>query len=242
MQTIWTQPYDVNIIVLNPLKKLGLHGLLNLLQDAAWNHAEHLGCGFEEMIARDTIWVLTRQKLTMTEWPKWGDKVTVRTWPCPFTAAQAPRQFEIFVGDRKIGESITLWLVLDYETRRPKRIKPADYPFSVREEGLLAIAAGKIAPRDGLRKTATFHVRNSDLDVNGHVNNTGYARWILDSLPLEAHRRFNLESYEVNFLAEAMLGDEITIEEGKVAHGVWQYQGRRTSDGKVVFAARLGVN
>lgn len=57
-QTIWTQTYDVNTIVLDPQKRLGLVGLLNLLQDAAWLHARHLDCGYEEMMQRGTIWVL----------------------------------------------------------------------------------------------------------------------------------------------------------------------------------------
>jgi medium-chain acyl-[acyl-carrier-protein] hydrolase len=240
-QTIWTQDYAVDTMVLNPQKRLGLFGLLNILQDAAWNHAANLGAGFDDMIARGAIWVLTRQKLTMTGWPEWGGKITVRTWPCPFSGAIAPRQFEIFSGDKKLGECITLWLVMDAKTRRPIRINPADYPFDIRRDGLLAIAAGKIAPREGLKEAARFCVRNSDLDVNGHVNNTQYAKWILDSIPLDAHRRFRIASYEVNFLAETTLGDEIAIEGCKAAHKLFHFQGRRTADGKVVFTAKLGV-
>ena len=241
IQTIWTQGYDVNTIVLNPQKRLGLFGLLNILQDIAWNHAAHLGCGFEDMIRRGTIWVLTRQKLTMTDWPVWGDKLTIRTWPCPFAGALAPRQFEILAGDRVLGECVTTWLTLDYKTHRPLRFNTTENPFEARSEGLLAIEAGKIPLREGLEAAATFQVRNSDLDVNGHVNNTRYAQWILDSMPLEAHARFELESYEVNFLAETNVGDEIAVEGGKIAHALWQFQGRRTADGKVAFAAKLGV-
>jgi medium-chain acyl-[acyl-carrier-protein] hydrolase len=240
-QTIWTQSYDVNTIVLNPQKRLGLYGLLNILQDAAWNHAEYLGCGFGEMLKHGTLWVLTRQKLTITDWPVWGDAVVIRTWPCPFGGAQAPRQFEILVKERKVGESTTIWLTLDGRTRRPLRINAAEVPFAVRTEGVLAISAGKIPLREGLEPAATFFVRNSDLDVNGHVNNTRYAQWILDSIPLAAHERFRLESYEVNFLAETNVGDEISIAGGKVGAALWQFQGRRASDGKAVFAAKLGI-
>ena len=58
---VWTETYDVNTIVLDHHKRLSLYGLLNLLQDAAWMHAKHAGWGFEDLIAKGTIWVLARQ-------------------------------------------------------------------------------------------------------------------------------------------------------------------------------------
>ncbi len=241
-QSVWTQEYDVNTLVLNSQKRLGLYGLLNILGDAAWNHAEYLGCGYEAMIARGTVWVLTRQKLAMTRWPSWGDRLTVRTWPCPFAGPQAPRQFEFFVGGKKIGECVTLWLVMDYHSRRPKRFNVNETPFDVRREGLLAIEAAKLPLRDDFSAVTTLCVRNSDMDVNGHVGNTRYAQWILDALPPKALRKFKLESYEVNFLAETKRGDEIELSGGKAARGMWQFQGRRIKDGKAVFAARLGIS
>ena len=81
MPPIWTQHNDVNTIVLDHQKRISLVGMLNFLQDTAWIHAEHLGWGFEDLIAKGTIWVLSRQKLVMTDWPVWEDKVTIETWP-----------------------------------------------------------------------------------------------------------------------------------------------------------------
>ena len=93
-QVIWTQTYDVNTVVLNPQKRLGLVGLLNILQDAAWVHARHLEHGYEDMIERGAIWVLTRQKLIMNGWPEWGEVVQVRTWVRPVNGPLAHRDYE----------------------------------------------------------------------------------------------------------------------------------------------------
>ena len=100
--------------------------------------------------------------------------------------------------------------------------------------------------RTDLKTEATFQVRNSDLDVNGHVNNTRYAQWILDSIPLEAHAAYRLDEYEINFLAETNVGDTVVIERGEVEPSPtsptrWQFQGRRMPDDKTVFVARLGA-
>ena len=246
-QAIWTQTYDVNTIVLNHQKRLGLFGLLNILQDAAWIHAKHLGHGYEEMIQRGTIWVLTRQKLVMTDWPVWGDAVAIRTWVRPITGALAHRDYEILVGDRKLGECTANWLTLDYRTRRPQKLNLAENQMEWRTDGVLRIEPEKIAPRTGLEAMATFQVRNSDLDVNGHVNNTRYAQWILDSVAAETHAAYRLVEYEVNFLAETNVGDTVVIEGGEIepspnSPARWQFQGRRIEEDKAAFVARLGAS
>jgi medium-chain acyl-[acyl-carrier-protein] hydrolase len=238
-QVIWTQSYDVNTIVLDSRKQLGLVGLLNLLQDTAWLHARHLGWGYENLISQGTIWVLGRQKLSMQVWPQWGDRVAVRTWPRGATGALATRDFEILVGDRKFGESTTSWLILDMETRRPKKLDRAKFEEHSRKEGVLAMEAGKISLRADLKPAETFCVHLSDLDVNGHVNNTRYAQWILDTLSNDEFEANDVRDYEVNFLSETRVGDTVVIARDGFGPGGAQFQGMR--DGKAVFVARLGV-
>ena len=241
-QAIWTQTYDVNTIVLDHHKRLGLVGLLNLLQDIAWLHAKHLGWGYEALVEHGTAWVLVRQKLVMADWPVWGDVVEVRTWPRGVDGALAVREFEIVAGDRKFGECSTSWLIIDAQTRRPTRIDREAFRKNARTEGCLAIEAGKITPQTGLKPVATFQVRNSDLDVNGHTNNTRFAQWITDSMSPEELATSKIDEYEVNFLSEARVGDEIVVERGEIAPGRSQFQGRRAGENKPVFAASLQVS
>lgn len=245
-QKIWTQEYDVNTVVLNPQKRLGLYGLLNLLQDAAWVHAEHLGCGFKEMMSRGTIWVLTRQILHMSAWPAWGERIAIRTWSRPISGAMAYRDYEILCGERTLGEATSSWLTLDWTNRRPQRLNLIGHPIACREEGYFSLMPSKIPLLKNLDAAAMFHVRNSDLDMNGHVNNTRYAQWILDSIPPKTLAAWEVAEYEVNFLAETNVGDTVAIEcdEQPAEPGISarrQFQGRRASDGKIAFAARFGV-
>jgi len=242
--TIWTQTYDVNTIVLDNQKRLGLFGLLNILQDAAWIHAGHSGWGYEDLIRRGTIWVLARQKLVMSDWPVWGDRVAIRTWGRPTAGPLALREFEIVVGDRKLGECTTSWLILDLETRRPTKLDRAAFDRQCRTDGFLTIEAKKIAVPSGLKPAAEFQVRNSDLDVNGHVNNTRYAQWVTDTMTADELARYAITEYEVNFLAETGVGDTVVIERDEgtpAADGMLrrQYQGRKTTEAKPAFAARL---
>ncbi|WP_170294816.1 acyl-[acyl-carrier-protein] thioesterase [Roseospira navarrensis] len=250
---IWTAHYPVNTLVLDHRKRLGLVGLLQILQDVAWLHARHLGHGYEAMMDRGTLWVLARFQLAILgPRPTWGQDVTVRTWVRPPAGPIALRDYEILAEDgAPVAEATAGWLTLDAASRRPRKLAlDGDGRFPYRRDGTLTLQPGKLPPRTDLPEVARVAVHNSDLDVNGHVNNTHYARWILDTLPLaeiEAHR---LVRYEINFLAESALGDTVIVERGPMdavtgAGAVdavdVQVQGRRASDGAVLFVARLGA-
>jgi acyl-ACP thioesterase len=245
-QDVWSQSYAVNTIVVDAQKRLGLVGLLGILQDVAWAHADHLGHGYEATMDRGAIWVLSRQKLVMADWPIWRDELLVRTWVRPVRGPLIHRDYEMLVGDRKLGECTAAWLTLDAKTRRPVRPGVAAARLACRQDGALALTPEKIALRQGLAELASFRVRNSDLDLNGHVNNTRYAQWILDSAPPEAHRTRRVDRYEVNFLAEIQVGDAVAIEGAPLEASsnpeiCLHFQGRRLSDGAPAFAALLGV-
>lgn len=241
-ETLATREYEVSSFLINPQKRLGLYALLNLLQDAAWAHATTLGHGAEAMAGQAALWVLTRQRLQMQQWPSWGERVSVQTWLRPPTGPFVSRDFSIAVGGREVGVATTSWLLLDAGSRRPVRDPVRSLAGVARADAPPVFDAAKIELRESLTPLAHFTVRNSDLDLNYHVNNTRYAQWVLDSLPLESHRAFRLKEYEVNFLAETHAGDLITVLADTPGAGPEhrrQFQGWREIDGKTVFAARL---
>ena len=237
---IWTQRYDVNTLVVNAEKRLGLVGLLMILQDVAWIHGGHLGHGFDAMMAKALIWVMARQKLAMRDWPKWGDTIDLRTRVRPVEGLMVLRDTEIWSAGSKVGECVAGWLVLDAVTRRPSRTAMRKGAILTRDDGGLDLTPARIAPADDLAPLARFRVQTSDLDANGHVNNVRYAQWILDAAPSAAHQTHVVGDYEVNFLAETSDGDEVIIEwDG--ARSSPRFQGRREGDGRIVFVARLQV-
>ena len=249
MQPVWTETYHVNTIVLDHHKRLSLVGVLNFLQDTAWIHADHLGWGFDALEEKGTLWVLSRQKLVMSEWPLWEDKVTVRTWPRRSGAVMALREFEIRTEgksgpDRKIGECTTSWIVLDWNSRKIVKLDRVMFGVPSVTEGVLDIAADRIPPRGDLAEVARFQVRNSDLDVNGNVNNTRYAQWLTDTMSEAELTGLAIAEYEVNFLAETGVGDTVVIESEPGAPDAGgtilrPYQGRKTTEEKPAFTARL---
>ena len=239
MQPIWTESFRVASYLVDSHEELGLPGLLGLIQESAWEHAEQLGYGYAPMLERGLIWALIRQELEIRRWPRWGETVTVRTWLRPLQGLLVARDFEFSLRHDTFCHGTTLYLMLENATRRPAPATLGADAFYDRERG--AFEPGKIAPRPGLTRLARFPIRTSDLDMHAHVNNTRIAQWILDAVPPEAHKQQRVHSYEVDFLAEMHGGESIAIEAGPLGDGKWHFQGRREGDSKVVFAARVGI-
>lgn len=246
LSRLWKEKFKITSLLVNPMGKLGLYGTLNLLQETAWMHADSLGFGMKDMEDKGIFWVLTRQILQMKSWPRFGESVTVETWLRPPEGAFVTREFNLKNRNGEIiGACSTSWLALDRDT---KKIQPAESLRPWKDlalEQTTGLVPEKIPVKGEYLELAKFRVRNSDLDVNQHVNNTKYSQWILDAIPYDLHRNLTLNSYAVNFLAETHLGDKVRIEksvessDAAADKGVSIYRGVRANDEKILFTARL---
>ncbi len=244
---IWCEPYKIISPLVNHRGVLGLYGTLNLLQETAWMHARSAGFGLQEMSKENLIWVYTRQTLEMIHWPHYGDEIQIQTWVRPPEGVFVTRNF--LITDKQgqpLGSSSASFLALDRTTRKiipSLNLRPWDQITNAKS---LPYEAEKIPVAGEAFEVAKYRVRNSDLDFNQHVNNTKYAQWILDAIPLPVHESVILKRYNVNFLAETHLGDKVQVFRQGDSHdsmtsneGVTTYKGLRHSDEKVLFTAKL---
>src|SRR5437868_11635420 len=96
IKTLWIEDYKINSLLVNAMGRLGLYGLLNLMQETAWMHAETVGFGLKAMEEKNLFWVVTRQTLNMNEWPAYGKNIQVQTWLRAPEGAFVAREFRIF--------------------------------------------------------------------------------------------------------------------------------------------------
>jgi len=236
--------YKINSHYINTNKKLGLYGLLGILQDVAGEHALRLGFGYEDSKKKGFFWVLVRQKLRINRWPDWNDLVTIKTWTKDIIGIYAIREYEIFVNDQKIGDCSTTWMILDSQTRRPKKIDNLDNLFKPRLEKTLEYNAQKVSIPKEIDSERRLKVQISDLDMNNHVSNIKYAEWILNLIPFSYHKEYVIKEYEINFSNEILLGEKIELFSNMKNispsnNSELFFKGDRVEDSKTVFAARL---
>lgn len=241
MDFIYTEQYDIHSYEADYKGNASVLSLCNFLQEIAWQHAEHMELGYSHLISKDLIWIMLRQSFNIKKYPVWGDKVKVNTWPSGKDKLYCYRQFEILNSNNEVlANAIFTWMVIDVNSKRPQR---TDVYFSVnlpeKFNKIPELLPPKINKEVNGELIRTIDVTVSDIDVNNHVNNVTYIKWILDSFPLEFHDKFSLKSFNSNFIAEAVYGDTIEIHAEEINESSHKVAIIRKSDNKQLYLAEL---
>ena len=190
-----------------------LSAVLESMQEAAGSHSFLLGCGREELLKKDMVWVLSRSELHMSRYPRIGETVTVHTFPMPTRICFFPRYY-IFTDEHgeMVGKAGTLWLLLDIRTR--KMLPPGDIARLIPDNRDLSVPMNlpaTVGNLQGEEFVSEYTPLYTDLDVNGHVNNTRYADWLCNTLGIQLMSSYEPESVIFNYNHEILPGQPVTL-------------------------------
>ena len=210
-RNIWDSHYTIRSYEVDRGGCLSIVMLAHFLQDAASNHAHHLGVSIQQQQAENFTWVLSRMHIKVSAYPQWKDKITVQTWPSGGKGLFAFRDFLLHDHNgQPIASAASAWLILDLGTRRAVRIAP--FLARLKPVDLAPVLSDKLLKLSSVNDydyQGRFQARYRDLDANDHVNNVSYIAWALESIPLQIRSRFALSEIKINFLGEAFWGNTI---------------------------------
>ena len=211
MEPIYQHEYLVNDAAVDCFGRLKPSMLLFYCQDIAGHHCTHLGTDYDTLAHRNLFWAVIRQKVQITRLPRSGETIRVETWPMPTTRTCYPRSTVAY--DREGNElfrAIGLWVLMDMQTRA--MILPGKSGVEV--DGITLgdelDVPGSLAPAVGENREMR-QVRFTDLDVNGHMNNTQYLNWVEDLLPGSHHKEHPAVGFTVCYLNEALEGQNLEL-------------------------------
>ena len=187
--------------------------LFSILLDSAWAHANNSKFSYDSLKEEGQLWVLSRFLAVIHELPKWDNEIAVETWSKGTDRLFGLRDFIVVseTGERMVSAT-SAWLVIDRKTTRIQRINLEDGDFPVQlDRHAIESKLEKIEQREAVKTGFEHVVRYTDIDVNNHVSSSRYVSWMLDSLPKSLIEEKTLGSFEINFLAEAQLGDKVYI-------------------------------
>lgn len=212
--SILSRDWEINFTQCTPNGYLKYTDLCNLLQLTAAAHSEVGGISFTDMQEFNQAWVLSRMRVEITELPKWRDVVTVKTWINSLENSRSVRALEMYVNGRKIVGSETFWAVFNTKARRPESLALPYQHFELYPENK--------ATEMGFSKINITHEKEivfertvflSDLDIVNHANNVKYLEWCLDLVDENKIISQQVKSFEMNFLKELSLKDNVIIHE-----------------------------
>jgi acyl-ACP thioesterase len=185
-------------------KKLTLRGVFKFMQEAAILHADQFDAGARSMDHRRASWVLNRVAASIIRYPAFEEKVRVVTWSSGIRAFKGFRDFRIYCGEELVVAASSLWLHVDLATKSLTRV-PKDLAdrFPVCAFGVHKPEIDKhgLAPPAPGGNGTRVSLRFSDIDGNGHVNNTAYLDYLQTAL---AKRGFppRPREVEIQFIRE----------------------------------------
>ena len=187
---------------------------MDLAQEAAGQHAVYLGFGYDDLIATNTAWILSRVHVEFVDAPKWRENITLRTWHKGLNRLFFLRDF-ILTDDegRERVKATTSWLVLNLETRRLVRDPKLMEEGTVCLENVIETPADKVVmPKDAEPQyVMDHHVAYSDVDMNGHTNNAMYMQWAMDAVDYDIASTRPVKWFTINFNHETKPGDIVAL-------------------------------
>ncbi len=178
--------------------------MLTEMQETAGEHSEAMGCGRRTLLKKGLAWVAARMAIEVERYPAYDEMITVRTFHRPHRHRFFPRYFEVRDGEgRIISRGASLWLLMDLETRQSvdagrlgvELPDNSDLPETM---GL----PGGIPPCGGPEEIIPYRAVYTDLDENGHVNNTKYVDWLCNALGRETLTAHPIDRMTIHFNSE----------------------------------------
>ena len=242
METVFEQSFQIEDNMVDRYGRLRPSQLLYIVQEMSGRHCSELSLDYETLASRRLFWAVSRHRAQITRMPDRGETIRVETWPMPTTRVAFPRSVVAYDrAGQELFRAISLWVLMDLDTRH--MILPGKSGITVAgtlRGNELAVPSGVISRE--LVQTRDRTVCFTDLDRNGHMNNTRYLDWAYDLLPSSFHREHTLREMTVSYSAEAREGQVLTENCATLEDGIVQVDlQREDAPGKPerVFSARL---
>ncbi len=183
--------------------------VLWLAQRAADEHAYDLGVGFESMLAKKLLWVITQVRYQVCDALRPGETVTVKTWPLPPTKLGFERNFLVCDAQGKVCiQGMSNWVMIDTEERRfvtPQNLYPSEEYCM---EKVFPDRAKRLRDFEADSEAYACCPDESTIDYNGHVNNTFYPGFVLDSL---GDFGGVIRAFQIDYIHEVMCRQPLTL-------------------------------
>lgn len=187
--------------------------LLKYFQELGGDHADLLGMSREALVANHhASWILVRVWFRLHRPIHAGEALRIDTWHREVKGVTFYRDFSLYIGGEAVGTGVSAWVIADITTRR--MLRPGSIEAIAASRPPQQVFSLQLKPiRSPENKAAVYErtVRYSDLDVNGHMNNTKYADVLLDAFhPEELRGRF-VSEMQLNYSMECLIGDTMVI-------------------------------
>ena len=211
MEPIYREKFEISAIHVDCFGRAKPSVLLYFAQEAAGGHCRELSLDWDTLAKRGLFWAVLRYRVQITRLPALGETITVETWPMPTTRTAFPRSTVAYdARGQELFRCIGLWVLMDMDSRAMVLPGKSGVDLIGTCRGNELAPPSSIVPAT-LENAVTRRVGYTELDRNGHMNNTRYMDWVDNLLPAAFHKAHPVSEFTVCYLSEAREGEDITM-------------------------------
>ncbi len=244
--------------------------MINATQDMASLHYSDAGLSMMHLQDIGQTWVIAKQHFEFFQYPIVFDKTILQTWAhtpkgitcirdyqcsfapngkkessqkaCEDVHAMFDRDDLQVKEENVIMKATSAWLIIDLNTGRPLRATDftmGDLTFC--EEDAVESGFAKYTLPEEWDNEVSIVPNVLDIDMNNHVNNFCYVRWILASMDIHFCNDKLLKTLDTNFVVSALFGDNLVcrykiVEDNTCIHSIVKDDGTEIFRAKSVWA------
>ncbi|MGN0734405.1 MAG: acyl-[acyl-carrier-protein] thioesterase [Anaerovoracaceae bacterium] len=236
---------SINVYNVDMNRKARPAGLLREMQECGSRQMADQRPSYDELLDKGQALMLSRLDMIIPQEVSLDEEIEVFTWPCPSVRATFLRNYLV----RKNGETAAMissqWTLVNSETRKIMKVDEVDFSNYTMDEYVDVMPGSKfkISREDGETMEASEPVgvktvKLSDVDYNGHMNNTNYVDMLCDYIPELAAGTHRVTVMRIHFSKEAPLGETIEIKRLKTPDDKYLFRTFR-SDGELNVEAEF---
>lgn len=241
MKKIYSEENRIGTYSCDRNRMAKLSGILQLTQEAGRMQMLSEKPSYDDLQAEGKALMLSRLDLIIHETIYFDQPLRVYSWPCESVRATWPRGYAIDRDGKRIVEAATQWALVDMESRKVLKADEVDFSNYYMGEYKELYKSKFRMPRDiTLKEAGKYTVSYSDLDYNGHMNNTYYADLLCDHIPELAEGTHRVRSFRVHYSKEASLGETLTVMRYRDEEGKYIFKTVKP-DGQTNIEAEIGI-
>lgn len=182
----FTQHYTVKWHDTDANRQVRPSALVTYLQETANEHLIQTGISLDELRYRyDLAFILGSISVRAYEPLFSQDNITVETWTCGEKGFRHNRCFRVLREGKTVAEATSVWALINLKDGT--LVKVEDMPYHIEPDPTITLPdlppRIKMPPLSEMEPLGARRIVYSDIDYNGHMNNTHYPDMLCDFVP-----------------------------------------------------------
>ncbi len=233
--------YEIRYTDVDFNDNIKLSALLSVMVESACLSADELGFGYSVLQPKNIGFILANWYVELFRPIRLGDVLSVHTWPIEPKKLIVFRDYELFVGDEKVGVATSRWCTVDLATFSMIPAKEAiggdiTYnDFRAVEFNSWKIPTFPHGDKPDYEKCVSY----SDYDHYNHVNNTKYGDLLMDAFSPEELKGKAISKVRISYVKQCKYPEVLRFYKQKAEDGEYVVEGYEGDEERIIMKIAL---